>query len=332
MDHPESERHLVVVTGANGFLGSKVVKLLVDGGRCVRATDRVAVAGDGDAEFIAADICNPDTLVPALRNADTLIHAAGLAHVFDHRADSAREFDRVNVQGTVATAETAVRAGVTTMVLISSVSVYGRHGMHAVDESVSCRPDGPYAVSKYVAERRAIEIARSSGMNLTILRLATLYGEGDPGNINRLFRAIDRRRFLWIGDGSNRKSLIHRDDAAAAVVAAALAGLPGIHVFNVASHASTVRQIVETIAGELNRPVPKWRIPGKPALRVFRLTSAAKIGGKRIKKAADTLSKWLADDVYDGSRFAATIPLPKSVGLSEGIRRQAAWFQNKKAA
>ncbi len=332
MDHSQNEHPLVVVTGARGFLGSKVVKLLVEGGQLVRATDRIATAADCGAEFIEADICDPETLAPAFRNADTLIHAAGLAHVFDQRPDAAGEFDRVNVQGTVATAEAAVRAGVKTMVLVSSVSVYGRHGMRAVDESVPCRPEGPYAVSKYLAEKRAIEIAHSSGMNLTILRLTTLYGEGDPGNINRLFRAIDRRRFLWIGDGSNRKSLIHRDDAAAAVVAAAMASLPGLHVFNVASHAATVRQIVETIAGELNRPVPKWRIPGRPALRVFRLTSAAKIGGKRIKKAADTLSKWLADDVYDGSRFAATVPLPKTVGLSEGIRRQAVWFQNKKAA
>jgi hypothetical protein len=43
-------------------------------------------------------------------------------------------------------------------------------------------------------------------MALTILRLATLYGEGDPGNVGRLMRALDRGRFLWIGDGSNRNS------------------------------------------------------------------------------------------------------------------------------
>ena len=58
-------------------------------------------------------------------------------------------------------------------------------------------------------------------MALTILRLATLYGEGDPGNVGRLMRTLDRGRFLWIGDGSNRKSLLYRGDAANACMAVA---------------------------------------------------------------------------------------------------------------
>ncbi|MDO9566735.1 MAG: NAD-dependent epimerase/dehydratase family protein [Candidatus Desulfaltia sp.] len=74
------------------------------------------------------------------------------------------------------------------------------------DENPPCNPVGPYALSKYNAELRAIEISRESGMALTILRLATLYGEEDPGNVGRLMRTLDRGRFLWIGDGSNRKS------------------------------------------------------------------------------------------------------------------------------
>jgi len=82
-------------------------------------------------------------------------------------------------------------------------------------------PVGPYALSKYNAKLRAIEIARDSGMALTILRLATLYGEGDPGNVGRLLRTLDRGRFLWIGDGSNRKSLLHKGDAARACMAVA---------------------------------------------------------------------------------------------------------------
>ena len=58
-------------------------------------------------------------------------------------------------------------------------------------------------------------------MALTILRLATLYGEGDPGNVGRLMRTLDRGRFLWIGDGSNRESLLYRGDAARACMAVA---------------------------------------------------------------------------------------------------------------
>ena len=59
-------------------------------------------------------------------------------------------------------------------------------------------------------QSRAIEIAGESGMALTILRLATLYGKGHPRNVGRLIRTLDRGRFLWIGDGGNRKSLLYK--------------------------------------------------------------------------------------------------------------------------
>jgi nucleoside-diphosphate-sugar epimerase len=107
------------------------------------------------------------------------------------------------------------------LILISSVSVYGPYTLGLYDENTPCRPVGPYPLSKFHAELRAIEIADKSGMALTILRLATLYGEGDPGNVGRLIRSLDQGRFVWIGDGSNRKSLLYKRDAARACVAVA---------------------------------------------------------------------------------------------------------------
>ena len=104
-----------------------------------------------------------------------------------------------------------------------------------------CNPVEPYALSKYNAELRAIEIARESGMALTILRLATLYGEGDPGNVGRLMRTLDRGRFLWIGDGSNRESLLYRGDAMRACMAVAERPALGINIYNVSAPACTMR-------------------------------------------------------------------------------------------
>ncbi|MEK7776125.1 MAG: NAD-dependent epimerase/dehydratase family protein, partial [Planctomycetota bacterium] len=113
------------------------------------------------------------------------------------------------------------------------------------DENTPCNPVGPYALSKYNAELRAIEIAREAGMALTILRLATLYGEGDPGNVGRLMRTLDRGRFLWIGDGSNRKSLLYKGDAARACMAVAERSASGINIYNVSAPACTMREIVD---------------------------------------------------------------------------------------
>ena len=69
-------------------------------------------------------------------------------------------------------------------------------------------------------------------MALTILRLATLYGEGDPGNVGRLMRTLDRGRFLWIGDGSNRKSLLYKGDAASARMVTVERPSSGVNVYN----------------------------------------------------------------------------------------------------
>ena len=74
------------------------------------------------------------------------------------------------------------------------------------------------------------EISRMPHVDLTILRMATLYGEGDPGNVARLMRAIDLGRFIWIGNGMNRKSLLHKEDAARASLEVAKTPASGIQV------------------------------------------------------------------------------------------------------
>src|SRR5690606_24466233 len=113
---------------------------------------------------------------------------------------------------------------------------------------------------KWEAEQRLIEVCRGSQMQAVILRLATLYGEGDRGNVARLMSAIDRGRFVWVGRGLNRKSLVHVDDAARACVLAATqspsSSFDKTTVFNVAAPPVAMRQVVESLATTLHRPIP----------------------------------------------------------------------------
>ena len=149
----------------------------------------------------------------------------------------------------------------------------------------------PYVLSKYNAELRAIEIVLVSGMALTILRLATLYGEGDPGNVGRLMRTLDRGRFLWIGDGSNRKSLLYKEDAARACVAVAERPASGINIYNVSAPACTMREIVDGIADALGKHPSPVRVPATPALLLSR--HLAKIPNRRLTGLHQTVKKWL---------------------------------------
>jgi nucleoside-diphosphate-sugar epimerase len=306
----------VLITGASGFLGSALVRQIALAGLSVRATDRREAIEIPGIECVCADILQPDTLKAALEGVDGVIHAAGLAHVFDKAA--ATPFKVVNEIGTLNVACAAAQAGVKHFILVSSVAVYGGSRAGGGEDS-GCYPDGPYAESKYQAELRAIEIARSTGMSLTILRLATLYGEGDPGNVARLMRAIDRRRFVWVGDGSNRKSLLHREDAARACLTALRAPGADVNVYNISAPPCTMKEIVTGLAAVLGRPLPGWRFPAALALGLSR----------PLRTVRSTLEKWLADDVYDARKFEVTFGFRARVGLAEGLRREVEWYRGQ---
>ncbi|MFH1630184.1 MAG: NAD-dependent epimerase/dehydratase family protein [Pseudomonadota bacterium] len=193
------------------------------------------------------------------------------------------------------------------------------------DENTPCNPVGPYALSKYNAELRAIEIARESGMALTILRLATLYGEGDPGNVGRLMRTLDRGRFFWIGDGSNRKSLLYKGDAARACMAVVERSASGINIYNVSAAGCTMRDIVDGLAKALGKKPLPGRIPAPIAMSAGKVLSC--FPDKRLSGLHATIEKWLAEDVYDTSRIESDYGFHAQVDFTEGLKREVKWYR-----
>ena len=317
----------VLVTGATGFLGSAVANRFANEGFGVRATGRqVQPQGLGRADYRPFDLTGPDTGDSLFAGVDAVVNCAGLAHRF--RVGDDADFRRVNVDATARLVEAAARAGVRHFVHVSSVSVYGP-GSGEGDESTPCRPMGAYAESKREAEQAAARAAYRSSLRLVILRMPTLYGRGDPGNLARLIRALDRGRFVWIGTGANRKNLLHREDAAQACFLAMIVsdGRTGANVppetFNVPSDVKTVREIVGEIVRALGRRPPRFRIPAGP------ITVAAQLA-KKISPLAPfvhSVEKWLQDDCFDGTRFYQRTGFRHAVSLREGIAEEVAWTQ-----
>jgi nucleoside-diphosphate-sugar epimerase len=264
-----------------------------------------------------ADLADERQLPKLVEQVDCVIHAAGIAHVFRLDAAARERMKKINVEATGALAQAAAKAGVKRFVLLSSVSVYGSPGSPMVDETSPCHPRGPYAESKYHGEQLVTKAAGK--MELVILRPATVYGEGDRGNVMRLIRAIDRNRFIWIGKGGNSKSLIHRDDVAEACVLAAGTALP-TGIYNVSGAPETMGTIVETIAIALGKRPPRLTIPALPvrlAISVIPLTDLQY-----------NVKKWLADDSYDARNFRQVFGFSTSVSLQTGIQRQIAWYRS----
>jgi nucleoside-diphosphate-sugar epimerase len=318
----------LLITGANGFLGCEIVRQMTDSSMQFRATDKQDKSFFPDIDYSPADILEPAGLGTVVPGADCVIHAAGLAHIFDKTKATNAPFKMVNEDGTVNVAQAAVKAGVRHFVLISSVSVYGGSRKGGAEDS-GCYPRGPYAESKYQSEQRAIEIAEASGMALTILRLATLYGEGDPGNVARLMRTIDRGRFIWIGNGSNRKSLLHRKDAARACLTVIRNPASDVNIYNVSAPPCTMREVVEGLAGALGKKLPSFAIPASLVRGITGLLSGLPIS--RLQTLGDTAQKWLADDVYDGIKFTQTFNFQTRVNLAEGLHREVVWYREEQA-
>lgn len=316
----------VLVTGATGFLGTAVVHRLEELGFPVRATGR-QTGGHSLTDFWPADLRETDLLPEMLKGISTVIHTAGLAHQFKSQPHQESLFYRINCEATERLARAAASRGVKRFVFVSSVSVYGpgqRSGLR--NEDTVPVPVGPYARSKRDAETRLLEIAADTGLEVVVLRMGTLYGEGDPGNVGRLMEAMKRGRFVMIGQGQNRKSLLHRDDAAAACVKAAVHPLAHpVGIWNVTGTPCAMKEIVHGLSSALGMTPPRHSVPAAVACGLLWAGAIFGIGPLRgwARSHWASVQKWLADDAYDGSRFAREFDWQPVVSLKEGLKRLA---------
>jgi nucleoside-diphosphate-sugar epimerase len=308
----------LLVTGACGFLGSEIVRQAVAGGWHVCAFDRERGRLPAEVEFFDGDIGDPNAMTKAFAGVAALIHAAGLAHVFGPGAKDTARFDAVNETGTANVMEAARTSGVSHIVVVSSVSVYGNYRGDSCNEKVSCQPRSPYAISKWKGELRARECAAKGGIAATILRFATIYGEGDRGNVAKLINALRRGRFVWPGSGLNRKSLIHKEDAARACLRVLERPVSSNEIYNVSAPPVSMREIVSAISEALGHPIPRIGLP----LALFRFGGAIARAIGDPGQFEQRLHKFIHDDVYDSSRFESTFDYATEVALIDGIRRE----------
>ncbi len=323
---PATER--LLITGATGFLGKAVAEQAIERGLVVRATGRLANPAGLECEYVQADLLSAD-LDALLEGVSTVVHIAGLAHVFDKSKGEEQFFD-VNANASERLAAAARRLGVRNMVLASSVAVYGGNVHGPCDENARCAPVSAYARSKLEGERLATSSV-GDHMSLTILRLATLYGPGDPGNVARLMSSIDRGKFIWIGEGSNRKSLVYRDDAARACLDAALAPHDSLRVYNVSAAPETMATIVGTLARCLGKPASRIQIPAWLASGGSTLASALCLNRGPAASIKRMIQTWLADDVYTAELIERDLGWQADTPLEAGLAKEVEWYQNNKS-
>lgn len=212
----------ILVTGASGAIGSRVVVELRGGGRPVRCLVRRR-AVDGADELVRGDLADGSTLDAAVRGVDVVLHLAAVTH-----ARRARDYVETNFLGTRRLLDAAVRHGVRRFVHVST---------RAVSQS-----GGAYSLSKHLAEGAV----RDAPLEHTIVRLPEVYGGGGAEGVDRIVSAARRgARIPIVGDGSDRLCPMHVDDAIAALVAAVTAA-PGGRTYTLGGSCMSTREFAET--------------------------------------------------------------------------------------
>ena len=316
-----------VITGATGALGPRTADAFLRAGYAVRAIARhrpaPGVLSPG-IEVVTADVTDDAAVATAFDGADVIVHLAARLHAFGGAVDEA-EYRRVNVDGTAAVVRAALAGGATRLVFVSSIAVYGTPAQVA-DEASPTVQDSAYAATKLAAERIVLEARRADGTPLaTVLRLAATYGSRVKGNYHDLVSLLASGRYVGIGAGTNRRTLIYDRDAAAAFVFAASHRDAAGRIFNVTDgRFHEVRDIVSAIAIALGRRPPRLHLPAGPIRFAMKVVDAATntVGGRRWR-LAERLDKYFEDVCVSGERFMGLGFSPRfdlSAGWADAVR------------
>ena len=206
----------ILVTGANGFIGTHLCETLAKSGHQVRSTARsLDPKSSTTREMIICDLESADNLDHLTTGCEAIVHLAGRAHVMsDDPATSESLYVSANVDATKKLARSASRTGVKRMILMSSVKVNGEST--TIDTPFTSHdtpnPQDPYGRSKARAEQALWDVTSTSGLEGVVIRPPLVYGPGVRANFASLIGIVGRGIPLPLGSIQNKRSFVSLDN------------------------------------------------------------------------------------------------------------------------
>jgi UDP-glucose 4-epimerase len=300
-----------LVTGGAGFVGSALVRLLVERGYGVRVYDDLSNGSaanlDGtDAELVRGDVRDVDALARAARGCDVVLHLAAGTGVLPSIDDPFGDFD-LNARGTLAALWAARQAGAPRFVFSSSNAPLGT-GAYPASEDKPTAPLSPYGASKAAGEAYCSAFHGAYGLEAVTVRFSNAYGprSAHKSNVIPLFirRLLAGEELVVYGDGNQTRDFVFVSDLAEGLLRASETDGIGGEVFQLASGVETSVNELLSLLGEAAGRVPEVRRePARPG-EIVRNYS-------RIEKARRRLG------------YAPAIP------LEDGLRRTYGWFADE---
>jgi nucleoside-diphosphate-sugar epimerase len=317
----------VLVTGANGFIGSALCAGLLEMGYAVRALVRQPTAPPGAEHVLVRDLGAAQSFELALKDVDAVVHLAARVHVMhDDASNPLTEFRRVNVQGTRTLLDAASLNGVRRFLFLSSVKAVGESSTEPWHEGVRPAPIDPYGISKREAEELVLAADSRRAIEGVVLRLPLVYGPGMRANMLRLFESVSRGLPLPLGGVRNSRSIAYVGNVVAAIERLLVApGAGGRALFVADEPPLSTPALILAIAAALGVRPRLLTVPPtifKAAGRVGDVLSYA--FPSPLTSAA--VSRLLGSLAVDTSALTSLVgPLPFST--TDGLRATAAWFR-----
>jgi len=300
----------VLVTGGAGFIGSNLVRALLERGEQVRVLDNFSTGSRSnlaglDLEIVEGELRSYERVHNAVRGSEVVYHLGALGSVPRSVQDPLTS-SAVNVEGTLNVLLAARDEGVRRVVFSSSTSVYGSSRRLPTSEDTPPDPISPYGVAKLAAERYCVSFSRVyESLETVVLRYFNVFGPRQSASsqyaaVVPLFvtRIAAGEPITIHGDGEQSRDFTYVDNVVAATVAAA--GAPGAsgRAFNVAGGApASVNRVADTIGEILGREVVKRYTAPRPG---------------------DIRDSWA-----DLSAAREVLGYEPAVSLEEGLRRTA---------
>jgi UDP-glucuronate 4-epimerase len=302
-----------VVTGAAGFLGSQLLRELLERGHDAVGWDAFtdyydpALKEENAAGLPVERVDLAEDEIPELRAVDGVFHLAGQPGVLSF-GDIFPVYVRHNVLATQRLLEAAAPPGAR-VVLASSSSIYGDALAYPTPEDTTPRPLSPYGITKLATEHLAAAYGREFALDAVVLRYFTIYGprqRPDMALAKMIACAVEGRPFELYGDGTQSRSFTYVDDAVEATILAMERAATG-SVLNVGGGEEiSMLETLETLA----------EVSG----RRLELVRAARREGDATRTAADT------------TRIRAETGWEPRTPFSDGVAAQWRWAADRVAA
>jgi dihydroflavonol-4-reductase len=320
-----------LVTGATGFVGSAVARVLAARGHTLRllvrpASDRRNLA-ELDAEVVIGDLTDPDSLVRAAAGCRYVLHVAADYRFWVPDPDAML---RANVDGALAMVRAAAQAGAERIVHCSSVAALGQigDGTPADEATATNEADfvGIYKRSKYLAEKAVLELARRDGLPVVVVNPSSPVGPRDikPTPTGKMIRdAAAGRVPAYIDTGLN---IVHVDDVAEGHVLALEKGRVGER-YVLGGENMLLKDILALVSDVAHRRAPTICLPEAvvwPA--AFVMEKLAKVTGIAPMMTRDHLKMARKKMFYSSAKATAELGYhPRQARLA--VEDAVAWFR-----